>query len=94
MFSGCSSLVQIDMANFCSEKLSDASHMFDGCEKLTSIDMRKFDMSHVENYEGIFEEIPREGNFIGNTSFSEELLRLIPGSWEKVVIKKTQLDIT
>ena len=60
MFSDCTSLIQIDLGNFCWEKINDILHMFDGCENLANIDMRKFNMINVVNYEGIFDEIPKD----------------------------------
>ena len=89
MFSECANLVQVDLGNFFSEKISDVSHMFDGCEKLNTIDMRKFDMSNVESFEGFFEGTPHDGSFIYNETFFDELVSLIPGSWEKIKERKS-----
>ena len=86
MFSDCTSLIQIDLGNFCWEKINDVLNMFDRCENLANIDMRKFNMINVVNYEGIFDEIPKDWTFIYNI-FSDDLISLVLGSREKIAEK-------
>ena len=88
MFSGCSSLIQVDLGSFNSKNINNASHMFDGCEKLANVDLSKFDMTKADNYEGMFNELPEEGSIIYNETFNEEVVKLVPGGWEKINIKK------
>ena len=59
--------------------------MFDGCESLTNINMVRFNMSKVDNYEEIFKDIPEQGSITINKTFSDELIKLVPGAWEKIV---------
>ena len=47
MFSGCSSLVNLDLSNFCTNNVRVMSSMFYGCRSLTSLDLSNFDTSNV-----------------------------------------------
>ena len=38
-----------------------------------------------DNYEEIFKDIPEQGSIIYNKTFSDELIKLVPGAWEKIV---------
>ena len=87
MFSDCTSLIQVDLGNFYSENINDVSHMFDGCESLTNLNLNKFDMRKVENCEDVFNGIPEHGSIIYNDTFSDELIKLVPGAWEKILLK-------
>ena len=49
MFSGCSSLENIDLTNFNISSLTQLSYIFSGCSSLKSIDLSKFDISNVQD---------------------------------------------
>ena len=84
MFYGCNNLIRIDLSNLEGEQIINIGHMFEGCENLNNIDMGKFNFSKIQKSEGIFKGIPEEGSIVCNKNFKNDLLGLIPGSWEKV----------
>lgn len=55
MFSGCSSITNIDVSNFDTSKVTNMDGMFNSCKSLTSIDVSNFDTSNVTNMAGMFE---------------------------------------
>ena len=54
MFSGCSSLENIDLTDFNTSSLTQLSSIFSGCSSLKSIDLSKFDISNVQDMSYIF----------------------------------------
>ena len=54
MFSGCSSLISIDLSNFNSINVIDMSCFFSGCSSLTNIDFSNFNTNKVTNMRGMF----------------------------------------
>ncbi len=42
MFSGCTSLTNIDLSNFITQNVTDMRSMFHGCNSLTNIDLSNF----------------------------------------------------
>ena len=54
MFSGCSSLQELDVSNFDTSNVTDMSYMFYGCEALQELNVSNFDTSNVTNMEGMF----------------------------------------
>jgi surface protein len=54
MFSGCSSLNEIDFTNAETSLVTDMSYMFYSLSSLTSIDLSSFDTSKVTNMSGMF----------------------------------------
>ena len=49
MFSGCSALNTLDIANFDTQNVTDMSGMFNGCRALTTLDVSNFDTQNVTN---------------------------------------------
>ena len=49
MFSGCSSLIELDVSGFDTSMVTDMSAMFQGCNSLTYLDVSGFDTSMVTN---------------------------------------------
>ena len=47
MFSGCSSLINIDLSNINTNNVTDMSYMFDGCSSLIDINLSNFDTNNV-----------------------------------------------
>ena len=56
MFSGCSSLTNIDLSNFNTQKVTDMSNMFANCRSLTNIDLSKFNTQNAINMSYMFYE--------------------------------------
>jgi len=56
MFSGCSSLIKIDLSNFNTNNITDMSYMFNGCSSLTKIDLSHINTMtmNVTNMNGMF----------------------------------------
>ena len=55
MFSGCTSLISLDLTGFNTENVEDMNSMFSGCTSLNSINLLNFDTSKVINMAGMFE---------------------------------------
>ncbi len=54
MFSGCSSLTDVDLAGLDTSRVTDMSGMFSRCKSLRGLDLSGFDTSCVTNMEGMF----------------------------------------
>ena len=54
MFSGCSSLVALDLSSLDTSSVTTMKSMFDGCASLTSLDLSSFDTSAVIDMGGMF----------------------------------------
>ncbi len=54
MFSGCSSLTELDLRGFDTSKVTGMSSMFSGCSSLTELDLRGFDTSKVTGMSSMF----------------------------------------
>ena len=48
MFSGCSSLTNINLSNFNTNNVKDMSGMFYGCSSLTNINLSNFNTNNVK----------------------------------------------
>ena len=69
MFSGCSSLVFLNLSGFCTSNVMDMSDMFQGCGKLESLDLSSFDTSKVTNLSKMFSGCSSVGSLnLGNFS--------------------------
>ena len=47
LFSGCSSLINIDLSNFNNNNVTSMVRMFFGCTSLTNIDLSNFNTNNV-----------------------------------------------
>ena len=54
MFSGCSSLIEIDVSHFNTSAVTNMYQMFNGCSSLTSLNLSNFNTSAVTNMQGMF----------------------------------------
>ena len=54
MFSGCSSLTNLDVSSFNTSNVTDMSNMFRSCSSLTNLDVSNLDTSHVTDMESMF----------------------------------------
>lgn len=54
MFSGCKSLVQLDVSSFDTSHVTNMNSMFCWCESLESLDVSRFDTSKVANMRSMF----------------------------------------
>ena len=54
MFSGCISLISLDISNFDTSQVTDIFYMFNNCHSLNSINLLKFDVSNVLNMSNLF----------------------------------------
>ena len=55
MFSDCSSLTNIDLSNFNTNKVTDMSRMFYKCVSLTSLNLSNFNTNNVKYMENMFD---------------------------------------
>ena len=55
MFSGCKSLINIDLSNFNTQNVTDMSYMFSGCSSLTNIDLSNFNTQNVTYMNEMFQ---------------------------------------
>ena len=56
MFSGCSSLTNVDVTKFNTQNVTNMSSMFSGCSSLTNLDVTKFNTQNVTSMSGMFYE--------------------------------------
>lgn len=54
MFTGCTSLSDLDVSTFNTSNVIDMNNMFDDCQSLTELDITNFDTSNVKNMGGMF----------------------------------------
>ena len=54
MFSGCSSLVNLDLSNFETNKVNNMENMFNECNSLKKLNLSKFNISNGTNVENMF----------------------------------------
>ena len=54
MFSGCISLIEVDISSFDTEQIKNMEQMFNGCSNLTSLDFSSFNTSNVTNMTSMF----------------------------------------
>ena len=54
MFSGCSSVSELDLSGFDTASVTDMAFMFSGCNSLTSLNLAGWDTSNVSNMLGMF----------------------------------------
>lgn len=54
MFSGCTSLKEIDLSHFDTRNVTDMTSMFGGCSSLTDIDLSHFNTGNVTSMHGMF----------------------------------------
>ena len=55
MFSGCSSITELNLLSFNTQHVTDMSYMFAGCSALTEIDLSGFVVQQVTNMTGMFQ---------------------------------------
>ena len=56
MFSGCSTLITLDLSNFNTSSVTNMSRMFSYCSSLTSLDLSSFNTSKVTNMSYMFSD--------------------------------------
>ena len=54
MFSGCSSLIELDLSNLNTSDVTDMSYMFQSCSKMINLNLSKFDTSSVKDISHMF----------------------------------------
>ena len=54
MFCGCTSLIELKISNFITEKVTDMSGMFYGCSSLKEINLTNFNTNKVTNMRWMF----------------------------------------
>ena len=54
MFSGCSSLKELDLNNFDTKNVTDMNNMFWECSSLENLNLNNFNTTNVTNMEGMF----------------------------------------
>ena len=55
MFTECTSITNINLSNFITEKVIDMHGMFNGCKSLTNIDLSNFNTVNGSNIAKIFD---------------------------------------
>ena len=56
MFSGCSSLNNLDISNFNTTEVTNMAYMFHNCSSLTDLDLQNFNTEKVTNMNSMFRE--------------------------------------
>ena len=56
LFQGCSSLKELNLSHFFTDKVTDISKMFSGCSSLKSINLSSFNTTNVNNMKHMFKE--------------------------------------
>ena len=54
IFSGCSSLIKIDLSNFNTNNVTNMSDMFNGCSSLKNINLSNFNTNNVKDMDNMF----------------------------------------
>ena len=54
VFSGCSSLTNLNLSNFNTQNVTNMASMFNGCFSLTNLDLSNFNTQNVINMEEMF----------------------------------------
>jgi len=55
MFSGCSSLKNLDLSNFNTQNATNMSFIFSGCSSLNNLNISNFNTQNVTNMDGMFD---------------------------------------
>ena len=66
MFSGCSSLTNINLSNFNTNNVTSISYMFSNCSSLTSLNLSNFNTNNVTDMNSMFLGINKGFNLICN----------------------------
>ena len=76
MFDGCSSLTNLNLSNFNTQKVTNMEYMFKGCSSLTNLNLSNFNTQNVTDMYWMFDGCSslKKGNIITN---DEELLNQI-----------------
>ena len=56
MFSGCDSLINIDLSNYSTQNVIDISYMFAGCKSLKNINLNNINTQNISNMSYMFYE--------------------------------------
>ena len=80
MFSGCSSLKNLNFLNINTSKAKNMERMFNGCKNLNSLDLHNLDTTYVTNMEEMFNECNsiKEIKFNEKTNYKLEYGKFIP----------------
>ena len=54
MFSGCSSLKELNLSNFNTHNVTDMGYMFYGCSSLLELNISNFNFNNITNIEYMF----------------------------------------
>ena len=54
MFSGCKSLIKLDLSNFNTDKVTNMKSMFEDCISLVDLDFPNINKEQLKNIESIF----------------------------------------
>ena len=60
MFSGCSSLSELNLNNFNTNKVRNMTHMFSGCSSLKELNLNNFNTINVVEIGGMFYKCSNE----------------------------------
>ena len=87
MFSGCSSLKNLNFLNINTSKTKNMERMFNGCKNLNSLDLHNLDTTYVTNMEEMFNECNsiKEIKFNEKTNYKFQSKRFIPFDTYNVV---------
>ena len=62
MFESCISLTSLNISNFKTNNVIDASFMLINCKNLVNIDFSNFNTTLLKYYDGIFDGLSKKGN--------------------------------
>ena len=76
MFNNCSSLININLSNFNTQKVTNMSDMFNNCSSLTNINLSNFNTQNVTNMLCMFnncKSLKKNGVITNDKNILEEL---------------------
>ena len=92
MFSGCSSLTELDLSNFDTSNVTDMGYIFQGCSKITNLNLSKLDTSSVKTMANMFSNCS-ELTILNLSNFNTENLTNA-SSMFNVCSSLTELDLS
>ena len=87
MFSGCSSLTELDISNFNTSNVTNMSGMFQECTELTQINISKFNTQNVTDWTNMFMAVPSTIQITTNQSTKDWILDKFPNYTNIIVVE-------
>ena len=77
MFYGCSSLKELNLSNFNTNKVKNMNNMFSGCLSLKNLDIYNFVVNKGANIKDMFTDLSKEVKYkIKDKKLQDKIMRL------------------